>query len=223
MSADDEVELDPVRPNAVWSAIRGFGRIASSTMLQYRIRGLEHVPRRGGALVLLNHQSFLDPVLFGLALPRPISFVARRTLFDHAFVGWVLRNTYVIPLDREAVSPSSIKETVRRLRSGFLCGLFPEGTRTEDGAVAEFQTGFVTLVRRGKVPVIPAGIAGAFEAYPRGAKFPKPARVRAVIGPPLDADVMQLLDDRKTDDFVRVAREHVVECFEDAERWRLQG
>lgn len=218
--SDDDIEFDPNRPNATWSAIRGFGRIASSTYLRYRIRGLEHVPHRGGALLLVNHQSFLDPVLLGLSMPRPVSFLARRNLFEIPVVGWILRNTYVIPLDREAVSPSSIKEAVRRLRAGFLVGIFAEGTRTTDGRVAEFQSGFLTLVRRGKVPVIPAGIAGAFESYPRGGKFPRPATVRTVVGEPLGPDVMSLLDERRNDEFVQVARERVVGCFQEAEAWR---
>ena len=118
------------------------------------------------ALLVVNHQSNFDPLLVGLPLKRPVSYMARSTLFPIPLIGWLLRNTYVVPIDREAARAGAIRELVARLERGFLVGMFPEGTRTADGRLGEFKPGFIALVRRSRLPIVPVGIAGAYEAYP---------------------------------------------------------
>ncbi len=140
-------------------------RVVFVCMLRYRIRGLEHV-KTGGGLVLINHQSALDPLLAGVALQRPISYVARDSLFPLPFIGWVLRHTYVMPINREAASSRLIKAMIRRMNHGFLVGMFPEGTRTRDGKVGRFKPGFLAMIKRCDVPIYPVGIAGANDAMP---------------------------------------------------------
>ena len=176
----------------------------------------------GGGLVLANHQSFLDPLLIGLPLHRPISFVARDSLFKVPFIGWVLRNTYVMPISRESASSASLRETIRRMQHGYLVGLFPEGTRTETGEVGPFKPGFVALIRRAKLPVYPVGIAGAFQAMGRGSWFLKPARVRVVVGEPISVEELAQFAGRDKDEaLIELVRSRIVECYEQAEAWRI--
>lgn len=182
-------DADPLPPptdrNLTWRVIQWFCQLSFAAFLRFRQRGRERLPA-GGALLLANHQSFFDPLLMGVALQRPVSFLARDSLFRVPVIGWILRATYVMPIRRDAAG--SVREPIRRLKHGFYVGVFPEGTRTEDGSVGSFKPGFVALIRRSGVPVVPVGIAGAFEAYPRTSKFPRPGRIRVVYGEPIPAD-----------------------------------
>ena len=192
--------------------------------LGYRARGCERLDEAEGGLVLANHQSFLDPLLIGLPLQRPISFVARDSLFKVPVVGWMLRNTYVMPISRESASSASLRETIRRMQHGFLVGIFPEGTRTETGEVGEFKPGFVALIRRAKLPVYPVGVAGAFQSMGKGSWFMKPVRVRLVYGEPISVEELALYDGRDKDDaLINLVRSRIVACQQEAEAWRSNG
>ena len=179
-----EPGLSPIVPTLEWRLWRVFFRCLLTPTLQYRARGVENLPD-GPALLMANHQSFLDPLLIGLPLARPISFVARDTLFEAPLIGRILRRTYVMPIRQESAA-SSIRMPIARLKDGFYVGLFPEGARTEDGQLAALRPGFAAVLRRANAPVIPIGIAGAYEAYPRDATLPRPGKVRVVFGEPVD-------------------------------------
>jgi 1-acyl-sn-glycerol-3-phosphate acyltransferase len=189
--------------------------------LGYRSRGSEILDDAGGGLVLANHQSFLDPLLIGLPMHRPISFVARDSLFRVPVIGWILTNTYVMPINREAAGTATLRETIRRMEHGYLVGMFPEGTRTETGEVGTFKPGFVALIRRAKLPVYPVGIAGGFQALGRKSWFLKPARVRVVVGTPITVDEISRFAGRDKDEaLIEFVRNRIVECYDQAEAWR---
>lgn len=213
---------DPTKPNLVWLTIRFFLRLVFTIWLGFRVRGLRKIPQQGGGLFLVNHQSFLDPLLAQLGMDRPVSWLARDSLFRVPIVGWILRKTYVMPINRESAGTESIREAVRRMKHGFIVGIFPEGTRTRDGQVGEFKPGFVALIRRSKVPVFPIGIAGAHLAMPRNAWFLRPRRVRVVIGDPFTPEEIQQLCQRGQEDaLTQEARNRVVAAYQEAENWRL--
>ena len=105
---------------------------------------------------------------------------------------------------------------------GFLVGIFPEGTRTTDGSVGDFKPGFVALVRRGKVPVYPIGIAGAHEAFPRKNLFLRPRKVYVVFGDPFTVDELAALTKKGQEEaLVKAARDRIITCQDEAEAWRL--
>ena len=189
--------------------------------LRFQARGIERLPKTGGALLIINHQSFLDPLLVGLPLQRPVSFLARDSLFRVPVVGWILRNTYVMPINREAASSRLIKAMVRRLNHGFLVGMFPEGTRSRDGKVGPFKPGFLAMIKRSDVPIYPVGIAGAIDALPRGRLFPRFRRVRVVYGEPiLQEEIKSYLDQGREKELVALVRERIIACQQAAEAWR---
>ena len=211
---------DPIHPNVVWRFIRVTLRNVFAFWMKYRARGFERLPE-GGALFLINHQSFLDPLLVGLPLRRPVSYLARDSLFPVPFIGWVLRNTYVMPIRRDAVSTESIREATRRLEHGFYVGIFPEGTRTRDGRLGPLKPGFVALLRRCRVPLVPIGISGAIDVLPRGAWFLRPRRVHVVFGEPVPWDVWQPLTARgREEELLEFARSGIQKCLDEAEEWR---
>src|SRR5215207_9434188 len=128
----DDLLGSPLRRNWIWLSFQVAMRIIFAVWLRYRARGLEHVPATGGGLILANHQSFLDPLMIGLPLHRPVSFLARENLFQVPVIGWILRRTYVMPINQMA-GTSGLRELLKRLDKGFLVGIFPEGSRSPDG------------------------------------------------------------------------------------------
>lgn len=192
--------------------------------LGYRASGYERLEQESGALILANHQSFLDPLLIGLPLHRPISFLARENLFDVPVIGWILRKTHVMGINQEAPSTASLRDTIRALDHGFLVGIFPEGTRTPDGNLSEFKPGFAAIVRRAKRPIYPVGISGAFQALPIKSWFLKPTRVRVVFGKPITLEELEPFSRRGQDAaLIALVQERIVACYEAAEVWRKTG
>ncbi len=215
----------PLRRNWLWWALQVLYQIFFSCWLGYRARGMERLPADGGALLLMNHRSFLDPMLVGLPLRRPVSFVARHDLFRVPVIGVILRRTNVIPINQEVVGTQSLREIVRRLDHGFYVGLFPEGSRfLGPEPLDTLKPGFVSVLRRTNVPVIPIGIAGAEHAMPRGVALIRSRPVRIVFGEPIPADQLAALCDRgREQDLLHLVAEHLMATLHEAKAWLADG
>ena len=202
-------------PNAswLWRLIRIPFWLFCKSWVRLRVVGREHIDNNRGGLFLVNHQSFLDPLFVAVFLGRPVSYLARDSLFRVPVLGWILRNTYVIPISREAARGGSIRVALERLESGFLVGIFPEGTRTSDGKVGDFRPGFLALARRTQQPIYPVGIVGADRIMPRNSNWIRPGRVDVVIGAPFTPSERQQLHDSIDDgELCRMARSRVAAC-----------
>jgi 1-acyl-sn-glycerol-3-phosphate acyltransferase len=178
-----------------YSVVQAFCRLVGLSLFGVRCRDQRCVPAGGGALLLANHQSHLDAVLLGMACDRPLNFLARETLFGFAPFRWLIRSLDAIPIDREGLGLSGIKETLRRVRNDEIVAIFPEGTRTRDGEIVPLKGGFAALARRAGVPLVPVGIEGAFHAWPRQRRFPRPGTIEIVFGQPLQPEQAAGLDD----------------------------
>ena len=192
--------------------------------LGYRATGHRRLEEEKGALVLANHQSFLDPIAVGLPFRRPISFLARHNLFHAPVLGWLLERTHVMPINQQSPGTDSIRDMVRRLHNGWLVGVFPEGTRSATGAIGDLKPGFAAVLRRAKLPVYPVGIAGAYHALPMGGWFIKPTRVRVVFGQPITVEELSQYSSREQEtELLNLVRSRMVECYNAAETWRTTG
>ncbi len=138
-----------------------------------RIEGSKRIPRRGPVLIIANHQSFFDPILLGLASPRPLIPLARKTLFHPAWFAWLIRSLKAVPVDQEGVAKEGFKMILHHLRAGEAVVVYPEGTRTPDGELSPMKPGIQLLIKRAEMTIVPVGIAGAFEAMPYWEKVPK--------------------------------------------------
>ncbi|NNJ24882.1 lysophospholipid acyltransferase family protein [Alienimonas chondri] len=165
-------------------------RLSAAPYLGVRAVGQEQIRPDQGGLLLSNHQSFLDPVVLGLPLDRSITFLARDSLFRVPLFGRYLKAMKTLPIARNAPATAVMRDALAALERGELVGLFPEGTRTADGSLGDLKPGFVTLARRGKTPIYPVGIAGAFECLPRSRRIPlpSPGRVCVVFGEPIPTE-----------------------------------
>jgi len=183
-----------------------------------RALGREHWPEHGGALICANHQSMFDPPLIGLTCPRRMNYLARDTLFRVPLLAPLIKFLDAIPIDREGVGLAGLKETLKRLRSGELVLIFPEGTRTHDGEVAPLKPGFISVARRSGVPLVPVGLDGAYQAWPRTSRFPRWGRIAVVIGPPIAAEQVAALSD---DDLLAELEQRILTCHAHARDLRL--
>lgn len=195
------------------TAVRFFGRI----FLRMRMLGRDQFPDQGGGLVCSNHQSYLDPILLGGFCDRRMNYLARENLFSTTFFGALIRWYDAIPVKRDGMSISGLKQTLQRLKRGELVVIFPEGTRSEDGQVAPLKSGFCMLARKAKVPLIPVAIAGAYEVWPKGRKLPRMGRVCLMAGAPIGADEVQQLSD---EELVGELERRIRDCFESASESR---
>ena len=149
------------------------------------VKGLENLPGEGGVILASNHSSYFDPIHLGLAVPRNIRWIAKKSFFDVWWLGWFFKVTGCLPVNSEKANVETIKGALLVLREGEMLGIFPEGSRSRSGKLMSGELGVALLALRSGAPVVPVAIDGAFEAYPPDAKFPKPRRIKLRFGQPL--------------------------------------
>jgi 1-acyl-sn-glycerol-3-phosphate acyltransferase len=150
-----------------------------------RTYGVRNVPRRGPVILASTHQSYLDPVLVQVGLPRSASIMARESLFRNRLFGALIRSLKAFPVERASADYGAMREAVSRLKSGEMLLLFPEATRTPDGSIRRLSPGLGILARRSDAVVVPVTIDGAFECWPRGRAMFRPGRIRVAYGKPM--------------------------------------
>lgn len=145
----------------------------------------------GGCLVVANHTSFIDPPVIGSAFPEPIHYMARKTLFSNAVAEWIYHRCNAIPVDQERPELATIRRILQLVKEEEKVLIFPEGERTRDGKLKEQGApGIGMLIAKSGKPILPVRLFGAFEAFPRGAKFPRRASLTLVVGDLLDLGEM---------------------------------
>ncbi len=143
---------------------RWFGR----AFFNYRVLNREYLDVPGGALIVCNHASFLDPPLAGVAFEEAVHYMARKTLFDSPIGGAIIRSWQAIPVDQNRPDPGSLKSVIRWLKKGEKVLIFPEGQRTWDGQLLPGQpgVGFI-VVKAGGATLFLMRLFGTHEAAPR--------------------------------------------------------
>ena len=119
-----------------------------------------------------NHQSFVDPPLMGMALKRPVNFMARDTLFHNPVFKRIISAVHAFPVRRGKADLGAMKEAMRRLKRGGQVGIFAEGTRTQDGRIGPFLPGVTLLAQRAAKWTVPVLIEGAYDIWPRSQALP---------------------------------------------------
>ncbi len=203
-----------------YDALRVLARLLAVLLFRLRVAGRENWPASGGGLVCSNHQSYFDPPLIGLTCSRRMNYLARDSLFRVPGLAQFIWFFDAIPIDREGGGLAGLKETLKRLKAGELVLIFPEGTRTYDGEVAPLKPGFLAVARRGKAPLVPVAIDGAYQSWPRTARLPRPTRLAVVIGEPISAQEIAELTD---EDLLAELEQRILTCHAQARQMRLGG
>ncbi|MHC4430361.1 MAG: lysophospholipid acyltransferase family protein [Planctomycetota bacterium] len=168
-------------------------------LLFFRVRtyGRENIPAKGPFVLISNHQSYLDPMLCGGPITRRVSFLARESLFTHWLFGRMIASVGAIPLKLGEADISAMRKVIDVLKRGRGACLFPEGTRTYDGRIVPLKSGFGLLCRRGKAPVVPVVIDGAFECWPRHQKLFSGGSIVVCYGTAISAEQVKEMGDTK--------------------------
>jgi 1-acyl-sn-glycerol-3-phosphate acyltransferase len=163
------------------------------TLFRPWVKGAEHVPVTGGAILASNHLSFSDSFFMPLVIRRRVTFLAKSDYFTGRGVKGKLTAGFFkgigqLPVDRSGgrASEAALQTGLRVLRRGELLGIYPEGTRSPDGRLFRGKTGVARMALEAGVPVLPVAMIGTEKVQPIGRTIPKIGRVGVIIGAPLD-------------------------------------
>ena len=157
----------------------------SRLLFRFRVIHGERMIKTGPVILAMNHESYLDPPLAGIAARREMHFLARKTLLDVPVLGWLLPRMNVVPVDQEGNDRSALKALLRILKAGHGTIVFPEGARTLDGELQPALPGLGFVIAKTLAPVVPMRIFGARAALPRGGGRLRLARITIVFGEPI--------------------------------------
>jgi 1-acyl-sn-glycerol-3-phosphate acyltransferase len=171
------------------AVLRGIAR----SVLRIRFEGDRDLPRSGPLIVAANHASSADPVLIGAflnaKLGRPVNWLGKRELVEFPLTGWAFRIAGIHPVDREAADLDAFRTAMRILEAGQVLAVFPEGTRSRDGALQPVREGVGMLALRSGAPVLPVAVVDSDLAWPRGRLLPRfGSRVSVRFGRPFNVD-----------------------------------
>ena len=152
----------------VYRPVIGFARLVFAAQgLRFTVHGSEHVPRTGGAVMVINHIGYLDFAYAGLAARpagRMVRFMAKQEVFDHKISGPLMRGMRHIPVDREA-GANSFRAAVAALKAGEIIGVFPEATISRSFELKEFKAGATRMASTAKVPLLPTVLWGSHRVW----------------------------------------------------------
>ncbi len=162
--------------------------ILVTTGVRTSVRGVEQVDRSAPYVFVSNHQSIYDiPVLF-VSLPLQLRIIAKASLGRFPVLGWHLRWTGHLLVDRARAGVGALKQVARMMRRGHSLIVFPEGTRSRDGRVGRFRRGLFLLAIEAGLPVVPVAVSGTRHVMRKGMLTTRPGHVALVVHPPLPTD-----------------------------------
>jgi 1-acyl-sn-glycerol-3-phosphate acyltransferase len=184
---------------------------------QFDVRGSEHVPTSGGAIICSNHVSFFDFTFLGLGtLPqhRLVRFMAKSSVFDHWFAGRFMRAMQHIPVDRKA-GAAAFEAAIRALKDGKVVGVFPEATISTSFTVKDLKAGAARMAVQSGVPIIPAAVWGGHRVATKGHVNlrQRGVAVTVILGEPIVAEPGE-----KAQSLLRRTRTAMEELLDEAQR-----
>lgn len=176
---------EPVYRPVIWFAKGVFGSLG----IRFDIVGTEHLPRQGGAVLAINHTSYLDFAFAGIPADRVgkrlVRFMAKDSVFRHPIAGPLMRGMGHIPVDREAGS-QAFRDAVADLKAGELVGVFPEATMSRSFEIKEIKNGAVRMAVAAKAPLIPMIVFGGQRIMGYSGKdFSRGKTIAITIGEPM--------------------------------------
>jgi 1-acyl-sn-glycerol-3-phosphate acyltransferase len=181
--------------------LRFLAFVLTHVVYRFKVRGEQHIPTAGAAVLVCNHVSFVDAVLLMAASPRPIRFIMDHRIFATPVLGRLFKLVKAIPIAPQREDPVAYERAFAQahqvLAEGDLLCIFPEGAITRDGSLGEFKGGVMKLLQSQAVPVVPMALVGLWGSYfsrvERGTAMVKPfrrglfSRVGLVVGPAVPA------------------------------------
>lgn len=166
------------------------GQIFCRALTRVTVSGaIDEIPRNGPVIIAANHTSNLDAVVLGSwivpKLGRRINWLGKKELFEWPILGYLAAHSGVHPVDRGVADVEAFRLARHILDEGHILFVFPEGTRSPDGALQSAHDGVAVLAQRTGAPIVPIGIVGSHGVWPRGQSLPHPGgRVTLRVGSP---------------------------------------
>lgn len=204
---------------SLYDLLRPVARALLRAGARLEVTGVENIPATGPFLLLCNHQSATDPILAQAYCPRRVHTMTKSTQFGHPVFRWLIPRLHGFPTRRYRVDPQAVRVALRRLAEGEGVGVYAEGERTWDGRLQPLRSGTVRLALKAGVPVVPCGITGSYDLWPRWSRRPRRARVAVRYGPPIRWDSHDRKPDREAalPDAIRRLREALEVLVEEPE------
>ena len=185
-----KIELTPTIINRIFTlTITNFLFAIFKIFWRIKVEGKHNIPKAGPFVFYVNHSSYLDGFITAITVPFSVRlnlyFLGWKQIFEHPTIKWSNRMARLIPIDSAAELMSTMQVASFLLRNGKSICMFPEGQRTIDGKIKEFKRGIGILVKELDVPVIPVVIKGAFDAWSRMRRLPRPHPIKVIFGKPL--------------------------------------
>ena len=196
---------EPVYAPVILAARGAFGALG----LHLDVRGGEHVPRTGGAVIASNHVSYLDFIFVGLGAhesKRYVRFMAKDSIWRNKIAGPLMRGMKHIPVDRDA-GAESFRVALDDLRKGEVVGIFPEATISRSFELKDFKSGAPRLAMDAGVPLVPVVLWGTQRMMTKGRPrdFSRGKAVSITVGEPIAVPQGSDLDAVQTDLHARMA------------------
>jgi len=175
----------------VYTICAAIARSCFRVFFRVRVHHSDRVPAHGALMIAANHQSYLDPPLVGAFITqRPCAFIARAGLFKFKPFGWFISAINAMPIKEEKGDMGAIRTALDVLSQGHAILIFPEGSRSHDGAMHEFKRGVSLLVKRADCPIVPVAVEGCFDAWPIKNRLPSvwSCPVEIMYGTPISRD-----------------------------------
>lgn len=156
--------------HVIFLTLRMFFLPLARIVFRFRTIGTQHIPRKGGALIVANHLHNADPILVYIATTRPIFFMTKVAVWNYPIPRWVATHAGAFPVRRDRVDREAIRTAVNHLADGLLVGIFPEGTRSATGGLMEPEAGASLIAVRANAPIIPCAVVGVSDLPFNGSK-----------------------------------------------------
>ena len=184
MPEEHHLELNPNK-TPIYYVAAILLKVLATVFFRPRVKGRENIPRSGPVLIAPIHRSNLDFAFTLFISPRKVFFMAKDSLFHVPVLGGLLVRLGAFPVRRGTADRESMSAAEEVLRQGQALVLFPEGTRKEGLEVQTLHDGAMFVASRAGAMVVPVGIGGSERAMPHGAKFPRPVKIRIIVGEPI--------------------------------------
>src|SRR6266566_1942337 len=172
------------------------GSILRAAGIRLRAEGTEVIDRKQRYILVANHSSYFDIPCIFMAIPQPIRFMAKISLFKIPVFGWAIGRAGFIPIDRKdrRTAVKSFEKAVDRIRKGNTVVVFPEEGRSRERAMRPFQRGGFLLALRSGLPILPVAIVGTYDVFRAGAKRVTPGPVTVRVGTPIPTEGLTVRD-----------------------------
>jgi len=198
---------------AIDSVIRFWAtQIVKAAGIDLRSENTESIDRNQRYIIIANHYSYFDIPCIFVAIPQPIRFMAKVSLFKIPIFGWAIGRAGFIPIDRKnrRTAVKSFELAIERIRKGNTVVVFPEEGRSRQKTMREFQRGGFLLALRSGLPILPVAIDGTYEVYSANARWLTPGPVTVRVGTPIPTEGLTVRD---KDRLLRESRAQILELL----------